>query len=204
MTGLKAPPLLVLASSSQSRARLLEQAGVAFSVVPARVDEDSIKDAMLSEAAKHAHIADTLAEIKSLRVSTATPTDLVIGADQILSYAGRLYSKPVDMDEAGQQLTELSGKTHELITAVCVAKGGQVIWRHIETARMSMRRLSDDFRKEYLLKMGDAALYTVGCYQLEGLGVQLFDKIDGDYFSILGLPMVPLLAFLRNHEVVPT
>lgn len=203
MTGLKASPLLVLASSSQSRARLLEQAGVAFSVVPARVDEESIKDAMLSEAAKHADIADTLAEIKSLRVSSETPADLVIGADQILSCEGRLYNKPINMDEAGRQLAELSGKTHELMTAVCVAQGGRVIWRHIETAKMSMRRLSDDFSKDYLLKMGDAALYTVGCYQLESLGVQLFDKIDGDYFSILGLPMVPLLAFLRNHEVVP-
>lgn len=202
MTSAPTAPQVILASASQSRARLLEQVGLAFTVMPARVDEEAIKDAMLAEQAAHIHIAETLAEIKALQVSQKAGNALVIGADQVLSAQNILYNKPCDRDDAHRQLSSLSGQEHELFTAVCVAQNGNVIWRRTDRAKLKMRKLSEAFIDSYLNVMGDAALMTVGCYQLEDRGPLLFEDISGDYYGILGLPLLPLLQLLRMHRVI--
>jgi septum formation protein len=193
---------IILASASQSRAALLRQTGLDFNIQAAEVDENAIKDALLADNADHSKIAETLAAVKACRVSEKYPDALVIGADQILSAGGVLYSKPVDMAEARQQLDALSGQEHRLISAVSVAKEGVVLWRHVEISTLRMRKLSPGFMNDYLARLGDAALSTVGCYQLEGLGPLLFDEITGDYYAILGLPLLPLLAFLRDRKAL--
>lgn len=204
MTISPAAPQIILASASQSRARLLEQAGLSFVVMPARVDEDAVKDAMLAEQASHLHIAEALAELKALQVSQKAGNALVIGADQVLSAQNILYNKPCDRDEAQRQLRSLSGLEHELFTAVCVAQSGKIIWRQADRAKLKMRNFSDSFIDSYLDEMGDMALTTVGCYQLEGRGPLLFERISGDYYGILGLPLLPLLQLLRMHKVIPS
>lgn len=204
MTISPAAPQIILASTSQSRARLLEQAGLSFVVMPARVDEDAVKDAMLAEQASHLHIAEMLAELKALQVSQKAGNALVIGADQVLSAQNILYNKPCDRDEARRQIRSLSGREHELFTAVCVAQSGKVIWRQADRAKLKMRNFSDSFIDSYLDEMGDMALTTVGCYQLEGRGPLLFERISGDYYGILGLPLLPLLQLLRMHKVIPS
>lgn len=193
---------LVLASSSRYRARLLSDAGIPFEIHPAGVDEAAIKQSMQREGVEAADIARGLAEVKALRISRTHPGALVIGADQLLVCNGVLFSKPPDMAHARASLQALRGKTHELMTAVCVALDGVVIWHHTERARLQMRAFTDDFLDAYLAEAGNAVLSTVGAYELEGRGAQLFDRVDGDYFGILGLPLLPLLAFLRGHNVV--
>jgi len=135
-------------------------------------------------------------------VSASAPGALVIGADQTLECGGALFDKPASADEAARQLRSLSGRTHRLVSALCVARDGAVEWRHAQEARLTMRRLSDDFIADYLSRAGPAALGAVGSYHLEGLGVNLFSRIDGDYFTILGLPVLPLLAFLRGEGAI--
>ncbi|MEX1146877.1 MAG: nucleoside triphosphate pyrophosphatase [Sphingomonadales bacterium] len=193
---------LVLASASPARARLLRGAGIDFRVQRVGVDEDAVKDAMLAEGAKPRDIADTLAEMKALRGSMPDPRALVIGADQVLVLDGVLYSKPVDRAAARDQLQTLRGKTHELVTAVAAARGGSVVWRHVETVRLTMRAFTDAFLDDYLARAGDGVLSSVGCYHLEGLGVHLMDRIDGDHFTVQGLPLLALLRFLRDHGVL--
>lgn len=195
-------PGIILASASQSRAALLRQLGLDFTIAAADVDEDSIKAAMISEDAAHGDIAATLADRKAGRISEKYPDDLVIGADQILTAHGVLYSKPVDLADARRQLQALSGQEHALVTAVSVARGGKIIWRHRETAHLMMRPLSQTFIDHYLASMGTAATSTVGCYQLEKQGPLLFDRISGDYYAILGLPLLPLLELLRRYQVI--
>lgn len=195
-------PEVILASASQSRAALLRQVGLYFSIISAEVDEESIKSAMTAEGAAHAQIAASLADTKACQISKEHPEALTIGADQILSARGMLYSKPVDLAEARRQLKELSGQEHELLTAVSVARAGRIIWRHTEISRLRMRVLTDAFIDDYLEAMGSAALSTVGCYQLERYGPLLFERISGDYYAILGLPLLPLLDVLRNHQVI--
>ncbi len=197
-------PDLILASSSPVRARLLRDAGLSFDIVPARVDEDSIKEAMLGEGAKPRDIADALADLKSQRISSRHPHAMVIGADQVLVCEGQLFNKPRDIGEARRHLETFSGKRHDLVTAATVAKGGAVIWRRVDIVKLTMRELSPRFISDYLEQTGDDALESVGCYRLEGLGVQLFQKIDGDYFTILGLPLLAMLDFLRLHKVIAT
>lgn len=195
--------MLILASESPTRATLLRNAGVEIETFPANIDEAAIKLAMLAEEAPGRDIADVLAERKALKVSAKHPLKFVLGADQVLVQAQRLYDKPRDRQEAARHLAELSGKTHELLSAVVIARDGAPIWRHIGTARLTMRRLSPDFIDRYLDLAGEAALGSVGCYQLEGVGAQLFARVEGDYFTVLGLPLVEVLGFLRLNGVIP-
>lgn len=203
MTATQQPTDLILASESRSRARMLEAAGVPFTARAAKIDEDAVKDAMLAEGAAAGNIAETLAELKALRVTAQAPQSLVLGADQVLVLDGVIYSKPLDMEDAEAQLRALSGKTHELISAAVVARGDRAIWRQVSRARLTVRELSDAFIENYLTQCGEGILRNVGCYEIEGLGAQLFSRIEGDLFVIQGLPLLPLMAFLREHKILP-
>ena len=194
---------LILASGSTVRARLLETAGIAFDVVSPHVDEDAVKESLLAEGAPPRDVADTLAALKASKVSMLHPGALVIGADQILVFEGELISKQPDLAAAHVLLRRLGGHKHELVGGVVLAKGGSVVWRHVARAELIMRAYSDEFLDGYLARQGEAILSSVGCYFLEGEGVQLFSHINGDYFTILGLPMIPLLSALRDFGVLP-
>jgi septum formation protein len=191
-----------LASGSAVRAQLLRAACVAFAVVPARVDEDAVKEALLAQNVPMRGIADALAELKAVRVSNSHPGTLVLGADQVLVFENELVSKSPNVSEARALLNKLRGRTHELVGAVVLAKDGAPVWRHVESATLTMRDFSDSFLEDYLAREGEAVLDSVGCYQLERRGAQLFANIAGDYFSILGLPLLPVLAALRDQSVV--
>lgn len=193
---------VVLASASAARARILARAGIQVVTDAASLDEAEIRAAFLSAGASVEDCAVALARSKALAVSPRHPGTLVVGADQILQCAGAWFEKPVDRDHARAHLTTLRGKRHELVTAVCAVRDGQVLWHAVDRPRLTMRPFSDAFLEDYLQAMGDDALQSVGAYQLEGLGAQLFSTIEGDYFSILGLPLLPLLAFLRDHGVI--
>ena len=195
------PAPLILASTSPTRRRVLENAGLDFEVAAPGVDEEEIKLSLKATGASGAQIAETLAELKANRISAKAEGALVIGADQILSCNGVLFDKPPDMDHARAQLQALRGKPHELLTAVCVAKNGGWVWHHNAVARLTMRQFSDDFLDEYLARAGEDVLGSVGVYRLEGLGSHLFSRIDGDFFTILGLPLLPLLGFLRENGI---
>lgn len=196
--------MIVLASGSATRRDMLARAGVAFSVDVAAVDEDSVKQAMRAETSNPARAAEMLAELKATRVSARHPGTIVIGADQMLDCDNVWFDKPADPSAARAQLDALRGKTHRLTSAVVAVRDGQRLWRHTETAKLTMRRFSDTFLDDYLAKAGDAVTGSVGAYQLEGLGVQLFMLVEGDHFTILGLPLLALLDFLReNGELLP-
>ena len=194
---------IVLASGSATRARLLKSAGVAFEIRPPQVDEDAVKAALRAENAGARRIADALAERKALKIAQSHPDALadalVIGSDQVLAFGGELVSKCESMAEARALLMRLRGKKHELISAVVLAKAGQPVWRHVESASLWMTDFSDMFLDDYLASEGEDLLAGVGCYRIEGKGLQLFSRIDGDYFCVLGLPMLPLLSALRNR-----
>jgi septum formation protein len=193
---------IVLASASAIRATLLKNAGIPCIVDPGAVDEDEIKRAMKADGATAAAVSETLAELKAMRVAPRHRGVMVFGADQMLECNGVWFDKPVDRDHAAAHLAALSGRTHRLISsAVCVRDGAR-IWHHTAVASLTMRPLSRDFIERYLHAAGDAVLRSVGAYQLEGLGAQLFAKIEGDYFTVLGLPLLPLLAFLRDNQVI--
>ena len=191
---------LILASGSVARRRMLEAAGLTFDVDAPRVDEEAAKASLRAGGLKPRDQADALAELKALSVSRSRP-DFVIGADQMLALGGDVFDKPKDANEARQHLQRLRGQTHELITAAVIAREGAIIWRHIDTPKLKMRAFSDAFLDDYLSRAGENVLRSVGAYQLEGLGAQLFDRVEGDYFSVLGLPLLPLLAFLREHGI---
>ena len=190
--------MIVLSSTSASRRRLLSQAGLYFKTAKPPIDEAPIKQALKKQGASATQVAEKLAQSKAESVAEILPGAYVIGADQMLECEGVWYDKPQDRAGARRHLQALRGKDHHLITAAVIAHGGEIIWRHVETARMSMRLFSDEFLDHYLDKAGDGCLHSVGAYELEGLGVQLFDRIDGDFFAILGLPVVPLLTALRE------
>lgn len=192
---------VVLASTSVVRAGLLRAAGIAFTVEDSGVAEISLKDKLLSAGAGPGEIAGVLAEAKAIAVSSRRP-GWVIGADQTLDLNGALFDKARDLAEARARLDLLRATTHELHAAVVVAEGGVPIWGEVVTSRLTMRSFSDDFLDDYLARNGEAALSSVGCYHLEGEGVQLFDRIEGDYFAILGLPLLGLLACLRDRGAV--
>ena len=191
---------LVLASGSAARRRLLEAAGLTFEVDAPRVDEEAAKASLRAEGLRPRDQADALAELKALSVSRSRP-GFVIGADQMLALGDQVFDKPKDATEAREHLLRLRGQTHELITAAVVAREGAIIWRHIDTPKLKMRAFSDAFLDDYLAQAGDNVLRSVGAYQLEGLGAQLFERVEGDFFSVLGLPLLPLLAFLREHGI---
>jgi septum formation protein len=197
-------PAVVLASASPTRAHLLEAAGVKVVLAPAHVDEDEVKGALRADGADATDAAVALAEMKALRVSPRHPNALVVGADQILVCDGEWFDKPADMDHAKGRLRALRGKTHGLATAAVVVRDGKRIWHHVDTPKLTMRSFSDAFIDDYLAREGADALASVGAYRLEGMGVQLFARIDGDFFTILGLPLLALLGFLREHGAVPS
>ena len=195
-------PKLVLASGSEVRGRLLTSAGVAHIVDPADVDEALVRDEMLARDAAHVSVAEALAELKAHRVSAKHAGCIVLGADQVLSCDGTLFEKPADLDGVRAHLGSLMGREHTLHSSVCAVRDGHVIWRANADAVLHMRNLSDAFVDYYVGSVGEAACQSVGAYLLEGLGIQLFSRVDGDFFTILGLPMVPLLEFLRNNNVI--
>jgi len=194
-------PQVTLASASQIRATVLRGAGVEFEVFSPGVDEAAMKAGLLAEGASPRDIADALAELKATRAARSR-SGLVIGADQTLDLDGGLYDKVGTLEEADARLRLLRGKVHKLHAAVVVAKDGAPIWREVVTTKLSMRPFTDAFLEGYLAREGEALLSSVGCYRLEGEGLQLFDRIDGDYFAILGLPMIGLLDLLRRHGVL--
>ena len=195
--------MLTLASTSAIRKHILSQAGVEFEAVGSGVDEDAVKEAMRAEGASPRNQADKLAELKAVKVSQKR-SGFVLGCDQILAFEGRSFDKAETLEEAFQRLSELRGKTHSLECAAVIAKDGQVIWRLVTSPKLTMRVFSDAFLRDYLKAYGDAALSSIGCYQFEGPGAQLFDRVEGDFFSILGLPLLEVLAFLRLHGELPT
>jgi septum formation protein len=195
---------LVLASASAARGALLQAAGLSFDVVPADIDEGAIRANILSSTvnATAGDIAAVLAAEKARVVSLLRLDAVVVGADQILVLDEHIFSKPANLDEARDHLAALRGRTHDLMSAVALARHGTVRWQTVSTAAMTMRDFSDEFISSYLERVGSRALQSVGCYELEGLGVQLFERIDGDYFTILGLPLLPLLHRLREEKLL--
>jgi septum formation protein len=193
--------VVILASKSAARRAVLQGAGVPFDIAVAGVDEDAAKIELLARGASPKEIAGALAEQKAVRISKARP-GLIVGADQTLEFDGGLYDKVETVAAARERLKLLRGKPHELHSAVVVARDGAPIWRETVSATLTMRDFSDAFLETYLACEGEAALGSVGCYRLEGLGAQLFARIEGDYFTILGLPLLGLLELLRQHQVL--
>lgn len=193
---------VILASQSASRAAVLAGAGISFDKASPGVDESAVKAGLLAEGATPRDIADALAELKAVKVSRARPGALVIGADQTLDLDGVLYDKAESVAEARGRLEILRGKRHKLHAAVVVALDGAPIWRALESPALTMRPFTDAFLDGYMTRNEAAALSSVGCYWLEGEGAQLFEKIEGDYFAILGLPLLGLLDLLRRHGVL--
>jgi septum formation protein len=191
---------LILASGSSARRSMLAAAGVKITVMPADVDESAIKAGANSDTPQ---LARDLAIAKATRIAARAPGALVIGADQILVCQNKRFDKPEHLLTAADHLKTLRGQTHHLITAACVVKDGETLWSHIETPRLTMRNFSDQFLNDYLATEGSTLCTCVGAYRLEGPGLQLFDHIEGDYFTILGLPLLALLAFLRQAGAVP-
>lgn len=194
---------LVLASASQSRARALRAAGVTFKAVPAHLDESLLKIETQRRGGSAADCALALAEAKARAVAALKPAALVLGADQMLDCEGRWFDKPASLEDAADHLRRLSGRRHTLPTALVAIHGGQRVWSHLETPALTVRPLSEPFIKSYLARAGAEVCSSVGAYQLEGLGAQLFERIEGDFFTVLGLPLLPLLAFLRGRGIVP-
>ena len=195
-------PSLLLASASPTRRRLLEQAGLEFSAEAAPVDEEEAKLALEGEGADGPALAEALAELKAVAVARRHPGAFVIGADQVLDCEGRRYDKPRDLAAARTQLMALRGRSHQLISAVVVVRDGQRLWHHIDRAKLTMRPFSPAFLDDYLARAMPGILSSVGAYQLEGLGAQMFERIEGDYFVILGLPLLPVLDILREQNAL--
>ncbi|KAB2750161.1 MULTISPECIES: Maf-like protein [Brucella] len=193
---------LVLASKSPFRSALLKNAGIEFSTASADINERAVEAPLYETGATPEEVAQVLAEAKALDVSEKNPGAVVIGCDQTLSLGDEIFHKPADMEAARRQLLKFSGKTHQLNSAVVLVKDGKTLWRHVSIARMTMRDLDPGFVGRYLGRVGDVALSSVGAYQVEGPGIQLFDKIEGDYFTIVGLPLLPLLAELRKEKLI--
>lgn len=198
------PPRVVLASASRTRAMLLANAGVETTSDAAVIDEDEVKRSMRGTGAGVDEVAATLAELKAMRVAPRHRGALVIGADQMLECGGVSFDKPPDADHAIAQLLALSGKTHRLVSVAVVVRDGVRLWHTADSARLTMRRFDRSFAERYVQTLGPAAMSSVGAYQLEGLGAQLFTQVAGDFFTVLGLPLLPLLGFLRAQGVIAT
>lgn len=196
-------PPLILASASTARADMLRAAGVEIEIVPARVDESELKLSLKSQGADPETTAIALAELKAIQVSRGRPGRLVLGADQMLDCENTWFDKPESRAAAKAQLQSLRDKTHRLTSAAVLARDGQRIWHHAAAAKLTMRAFTDTFQDLYLDQAGDAVLSSVGAYQLEGLGAQMFRKIDGDFFTILGLPLLAVLDILREQNMLP-
>jgi septum formation protein len=196
-------PAITLASTSKSRRALLAAAGVDAESVAPNVDEEAFRNTMRANGLPVRDQAMQLAELKAMRVSARRP-GLVIGGDQMLALGDQAFDKPADLEAAKNHLRQLSGKSHTLETAIVVCEDGAPVWRHLARPKLTLRPLTEDFIETYVSACGETLLSTVGAYQLEGLGAQLFTRIEGDYFSILGLPLLPLLDYLRIRKVLPT
>ena len=190
---------LILASASEIRAALLRNAGVEFDQIPARIDEEMIRCGLVAEKASPRDIADVLAEQKARQVSLRVGTGLVLGSDQILDFEGEILAKSTNMADARQRLMMLRGRSHVLHSAAVLYDDGTPVWRHVSRATLKMRAFSDGFVDDYLDQAGDVVTQTVGGYAVESLGIRLFEKIEGDYFGILGLPLLELLNFLSGR-----
>ncbi|MCB1487868.1 MAG: Maf family protein [Bauldia sp.] len=188
---------IVLASGSSTRRAILANAGIRFEAIPSDVDERRVEEPLIAAGRSAAEIAMALAEAKALDVGAHADDATVIGADQTLDADGRRWIKPASMDEARDQLVTLAGRSHKLQTAVAGVRDGAIRWRHLDSATLTLRPLTPDAIDRYLDTVGEAALGSVGAYQIEGPGIQLFERIEGDFFTILGLPILPLLAWLR-------
>lgn len=195
---------LVLASGSAIRQQLLRNAGVSFEVIVARVDEDAIRASLLAEGASPRDIADALAEYKARRVAEKHPAALVIGCDQILEVNGRILSKPETPQQAREHLAALRNTRHQLLSAAVIYEDAKPVWRHTGTARLQMREFSDAFMDDYVDRNWDSIRHSVGCYKLEEKGVRLFSRIEGDYFTILGLPLLEMLSYLTLRGTLTT
>ncbi|WP_299899797.1 nucleoside triphosphate pyrophosphatase [uncultured Ruegeria sp.] len=193
---------ILLASGSAIRAQLLENAGVPYAVQTARVDEETAKRALLAENATPRDIADTLAEMKARKVSDKNPGAMVLGCDQVLDFDGQLLSKPESPEQALDQLKAMRGKRHMLLSAAVIYQNGEPIWRHVGQVRLRMRASSDAYLKDYVARNWDSIRHAVGAYKLEEEGVRLFATIDGDYFNVLGMPLLELLNFLAVKGVI--
>lgn len=189
---------LILASGSPFRRQLMQNAGLSFRAVAARIDERAVEAPLAEAGMSPEDIALVLAEAKAAEVSQRYPDALVVGSDQTLSIGDDVLHKVTDMEGARRRLLQLSGKTHHLNSAVALIRNGETLWRHVEVARLTMRKLDPGYVGRHLAQAGDAILSSVGAYQIEGLGIRLFDEIEGDTFTIMGLPLLPLLEKLRT------
>jgi septum formation protein len=198
------PPPIVLASSSETRLRLLRASGLPVSAQSARLDEEAVRAALEGEGAVPRDIADTLAEMKARKIGEKTPGAIVIGCDQVLDFKGRAWGKAPTMDAARIQLRSLRGQTHRLLSAMVLYHEGQPQWRHIGEARLTMRNFSDDWLEGYLSRNWESLRHSAGGYLLESEGVRLFSAVEGDYFTVLGLPLLPLLGYLGDRGFIPT
>lgn len=196
-------PRLILASQSEIRARLLANAGVVVEALPARIDEDGIRAALEADGATPRDIADALAEMKARKLAEKHPDAVVIGCDQVLDFRKTVWGKPETPDAARAQLQALRGQTHRLLSAVVLYEGAEPVWRHVGEVRLTMREFSDAFLDDYLARNWDSARHSVGAYKLEEEGVRLFSSVEGDYFTVLGLPLLPLLAYLGLRGWIP-
>lgn len=203
MAALQQHRTIILASASETRATMLRNAGLMFTITPGRVDEEAVRSSLLAEGGSARDLADTLAEMKARKISDRNPKALVIGADQVLACEDRVFAKPETPDEARSHLRSLSGKTHHLYSAAVVFENGQPLWRHVGTVRMTMHDLGDAYIADYVARTWDQIRHSVGCYQIEAEGVRLFSRIEGDFFHILGLPIIELLTWLRIRGDIP-
>ncbi|MCF2906032.1 Maf family protein [Octadecabacter sp. CECT 8868] len=194
---------IILASTSEIRARLLRNAGVDYDIIPARIDEDSIKAALEAEDAPPRDIADTLAEMKARKIADKGQEGLVLGCDQVLSFKGKVLSKPKSQAEALAQLTELRNETHQLLSAAVIYDGQKPVWRHVGVARLAMRDFSQTYLEDYLTRNWDSIQTSVGGYKIEEEGIRLFRMIQGDTFTIQGLPLLELLSYLVLRGTLP-
>ena len=193
---------IILASGSEIRATLLRNAGVEFEVIIPRVDEATMKASLIAEGASPRDIADALAEMKALRVASKHPDALVIGCDQVLEFRGNLLSKPTGLEDAISQLIMLRGQQHKLLSAIVVYENSEPVWRHVGQVRLLMRDLSDDYIAKYMSRNWPGIADSVGSYKLEQEGSRLFSRIEGDYFTVLGLPLLELVGFLTQRGVI--
>jgi septum formation protein len=194
--------LLILASTSPTRKNLLKQAGVAFEPIAPQLDEKELQSQLRDKPVET--LALSLAEAKSISLAASFPNSIIIGADQTLTIDGTIFHKPTSRLEAEKQLQSLRGKAHTLTSAMCCTVDGTIVWRFTDQASLTMRNYSDEFLINYLDNAKDGILTSVGCYKLEAEGIQLFESIKGDYFTILGFPLLPLLTFLRSREILPS